>query len=63
MGTLLNDQLMQGPDLNNNLIGVLMRFRQEKFAIIADIESMFHQARVDVDESMALRSGYQSPQG
>lgn len=24
----LNDMLLQGPDLNNNLIGVLMRFRK-----------------------------------
>ncbi|XP_068689567.1 uncharacterized protein, partial [Montipora foliosa] len=55
MGTSLNDQLMQGPDLNNNLIGVLMRFRQEKSAIIADIESMFHQARVDPRDLDALR--------
>ena len=55
MGTSLNDQLMQGPDLNNNLIGVLMRFRQEKFSIIADIESMFHQARVDPRDRDALR--------
>ena len=37
---------MQGTDLNDNLIGVLMRFREEQFAVIADIESMFHQARV-----------------
>ena len=55
MGTSLNDQLMQGPDLNNNLVGVLMRFRQEKFAIIADIESIFHQARVDPRDRDALR--------
>ena len=54
IGTSLNDQLMQGTDLNNNLIGVLMRFRQEKFAIIADIESMFHQARVDPRDRDAL---------
>ena len=47
MGTSLNYKLMQGPDLNNNLIGVLMRFREEKFTVIADIESMLNQARVD----------------
>ena len=47
MGTSLNDQLMQGPDLNNNVTGVVKRFREEPFAVIADIESMFHQARVD----------------
>ncbi len=30
-GTSLNSQLMQGPDLTNSLIGVLLRFRQEQW--------------------------------
>ena len=55
LGTSLNDQLMQGPDLNNNLIGVLMRFREEPYAVVADIESMFHQAKVDPRDCDALR--------
>ena len=37
-GTSLNDQLLQGPDYINNLAGVLMRFRQEEVALVADIE-------------------------
>ncbi|KAK0135655.1 hypothetical protein N1851_028490 [Merluccius polli] len=45
-GTSLNSQLLQGPDLTNNLIGVLVRFRQEPIAIVADIQSMFHQVQV-----------------
>ena len=46
-GTSLNDQLLQGPDLNNNLVGVLMRFCEEPVIVIADIESMFHQVKVE----------------
>lgn len=45
-GTSLNSQLLQGPDLTNSLIGVLVRFRQEPIAIVADIQSMFHQVHV-----------------
>ena len=44
--TSLNSELLQGPDLTNTLIGVLLRFRQEPVALISDIEAMFHQVRV-----------------
>ncbi|KAJ8359027.1 hypothetical protein SKAU_G00155520 [Synaphobranchus kaupii] len=36
----LNDVLLTGPDLNNSLLGVLIRFRKERVAITADIEHM-----------------------
>ncbi|XP_041947173.1 uncharacterized protein LOC121708505, partial [Alosa sapidissima] len=45
-GTSLNSELIQGPNLTSNLIGVLLRFRQEPIALMADVESMFHQVRV-----------------
>lgn len=54
-GTSLNDQLLQGPDLTNNLFGVLTRFRQESVALMADIESMFHQVKVCREDCDALR--------
>lgn len=37
-GISLNDVLMTGPNLMNNLVGVLMRFRLEKIAVIADLQ-------------------------
>lgn len=51
----LNSQLLQGPDMMNSLVGVLTRFRQEKIALGADIEAMFHQVRVCEADRDALR--------
>ena len=52
-GTSLNDELFQGPDLTNNLVGVLIRFRQEPVAVMSDVQSMFHQVRVpEVDRDL-----------
>ena len=41
-GVSLNSQVLQGPDLTNNLVGVLLRFREEPVALMADVEAMFH---------------------
>lgn len=54
-GTSLNEQLLQGPDLTSSLIGVVIRFRQEPVAIMADVEAMFHQVKVPDDDSNLLR--------
>ena len=51
----LNKNLLQGPDLSNNLNGVLMRFRQERIAVVADVEGMFHQVKVARKDQDALR--------
>ena len=50
-GTSLNKQLIVGPHLTNQLVGVLTRFREEHIAYMADIEAIFHQARVPNKES------------
>ncbi|XP_025766921.1 uncharacterized protein LOC112848107 [Oreochromis niloticus] len=41
-GISLNEVLLSGPDLNNSLVGVLLRFRKEPVAITADIQQMFY---------------------
>ena len=35
---LLNEKLLKGPDLLNSLIGLLMRFRKDEYAVMEDIE-------------------------
>lgn len=37
------------------LVGVLLRFRQDRIAVMADIESMFHQVKVNVHHRDYLR--------
>ncbi|XP_015765626.1 PREDICTED: uncharacterized protein LOC107344483 [Acropora digitifera] len=54
-GVSLNNQLHQGPDLTNSLLGVLLRFRQYPIALVADIEGMFNQVKVPPEDSDALR--------
>jgi hypothetical protein len=54
-GLSLNEQIYQGPDLGNNLIGVLLRFRMEEVAFMADIEAMFMQIKVTEDHQDMLR--------
>ena len=54
-GLPLNDALMQGPDLVNNLLSVLVRFQQDSIALVADIEGMFHQIRMKPSHLNALR--------
>ena len=38
--TFLNQNLLQGPDYTNSLVGVLTRFRQDNTTLVADIEGM-----------------------
>ena len=54
-GTSLNDQLLQGPNLTNTLVGVLTRFRQEQIAFMSDIEAMFYQVQVPPRDCDYLR--------
>ncbi len=54
-GISLNNVLLTGPDLNNSLLGVLIRFRKEAVAITADIQQMFYCFVVRKDHRNHLR--------
>ena len=52
----LNDNLLQGPDVISNPVGVLFcRFQQDDAVIVTDIESVFHQVKVREQDQDSLR--------
>ena len=54
-GKSLNSELNQGPDLINKLAGILIRFRQEAVAFMADIKTMFYQCKVAKEDQDVFR--------
>ena len=54
-GVSLNDVLLSGPNLMNQLLGVLIRFREEPVAVTADVEQMFYAFKVRDDHTRYLR--------
>ena len=54
-GTALNKQCHHGPDLNNALFNVLLRFRQYKYVALGDIEGMYMQVLIPPHQRNALR--------
>ena len=53
-GVSLNYQLHIGLDLLNSLVGVLLRFREQRVGLAADIEAMFHQVQIIEEDQPAL---------
>lgn len=54
-GHSLNAALLGGPDLLNSLLGVLIRFRSDVVACMADIEQMFYSFLVEEEHRDFLR--------
>ena len=53
-GQSLNSNLITGPDLLNNLVGILLRFRENTVAILSDFEGMFMQIAIRLGDQSAL---------
>ena len=51
----MNDELLQGPDMTNLLVGVLLRFRLGTVGFMGDIEAMFHQVHVPSEQQTYLK--------
>ena len=54
-GVSFNKELLPGPDLANQIVGVLLLFRQRPIAVTSDIEAMFHQVKVPEQQRKYLR--------
>ena len=54
-GNSINQNLLSGPDLTNQLIRVLHRFRLEPVAFMADIKAMYYQVKVPESQRSYLR--------
>ena len=54
-GHTLNDYWYKGPDLLNNLFGVVIRFRENRVAICSDIVKMYHMIAIPEDDQHVHR--------
>ena len=54
-GASINKSLLPGPDLANQIIAILLRFREEPVAVTGDIEAMYHQVKIPVKQRSFLR--------
>ena len=46
----MNKELLSGPDLTNQIIGIMTRFCEEKIPFMADVVAMYHQVQVPEDQ-------------
>ena len=38
--------MLPRPDLTSQIVGILLRFREEQIAVTGDVEAMYHQMKV-----------------
>ncbi|KAK3896107.1 hypothetical protein Pcinc_000205 [Petrolisthes cinctipes] len=55
MGHVLNDYYAKGPDVLNDLFGILLRFREKPVAIVGDISKMYNSVLISELDQMTHR--------
>ena len=45
---VLNNFWAKGPDLSNNLLGILLRFREGEIAVTGDIRKIYQQRLINI---------------
>ena len=51
-GLSLNDCYAKGPSLLNQLLGILLRFRKDRYAFVGDISKIFHSIEISLQDQM-----------
>ena len=59
-GKSLNDCLLTGPSLTAKLHEILVQFRQETYAVNADISKAFHRIKLDPEHRKFLKFLWQN---
>ena len=54
-GRSINKELLPGPDLTNQIVSILIRYREEKVAVMADVVSMYYQIQVPENQQTYLK--------
>ncbi|XP_066952471.1 uncharacterized protein [Macrobrachium rosenbergii] len=54
LGESLNDKCFKGPDINNELLPVMLRFRQYPYAVTSDIVARYYQFPIPKYDQNAL---------
>ena len=54
-GKSIKKELLPDLDLTNQIVSVLIRFREEKAVVMADVESMHYQVRVPENQQTYLK--------
>ena len=54
-GKSVNKELLTGPDLANHFVSILIRFCEERVAVMDDVESMYYQVQIPENQQTYLK--------